>query len=305
MQTTSGILTLAMCLIIQAASYGQDYASPAGDDESPSFLQLNEALISSGGLLEYIPAAGQREFAKLAPGSSILARDISRFSQFPGVYVGGNAVSLQAGFSIRRADGSGYHPGRTLRLGFHYFSQQRYGYSSFNTVTTPWDTLTSSQTGDQFLVDSAFTETYTFQHWVDHMRLDAALVFRTVRESRWSWFGGVGMTFGPSLLSESFVERVTSRRTRIRDYGSGYDLVNTETDAESERENYTLNTVLGGSLYIPAGVDFRIGKQREFWKPIHLFYEVRPQILYTRIPELGNSARTGIQQAIGLRVRWK
>jgi hypothetical protein len=92
----------------------------------------------------------------------------------------------------------------------------------------------------------------------------------------------------------------------VRGTNPSYGLFgNGNLEVEAQQELYSLKTVIGGSVYLPAGVDFRIGKRREFWKPVHLFYEIRPQVLYTNIPELGSSLRGGIQQGFGIRVKWR
>lgn len=292
----------AACLI--TTLHAQDYVT--NEPKSVPLLFLNEAVLSTGTVIEKIPLGGMREFQLLAPGSEILTRDITQFSSHPGMLSFGNALSAQVGFSIRNKEKSGYHPGRTLRLGIHYFSQQRYSYYSSRSITSPWDTLTSSQTGEQVLIDSVHTQSYSFDYWVDHLRLDASMVFRTVRESRWSWFGGIGMTFGPSLLSESSVAYSSTKGTQTRGSSSNnWSFPPDDREIVTESENYTLKPVIGGSVYIPAGVDFRVGKKREFWKPVHIFYEIRPQVLFTSIPELDASLRAGIQQGLGIRVKWR
>jgi hypothetical protein len=291
----------AACLITTLNA--QDYLT--NEPKSLPLLFLNEAVLSTGTVIEKIPLGGMREFQLLAPGSEILARDITQFSSDPGMLSFGNALSAQVGFSIRNKEKSGYHPGRTLRLGIHYFSQQRYSYFSSRSVTTPWDTLTSAQTGEQILIDSVHTQSYSFDYWVDHLRLDASMIFRTVRESRWSWFGGIGMTFGPSLQSESSVQSISTRTVRTGNIQANHFYDPDGDDVTIENENFTLKTVIGGSVYIPAGVDFRVGKKREFWKPVHIFYEIRPQVIFTSIPELDPSFRAGIQQGFGIRVKWR
>ncbi|MFN8699716.1 MAG: hypothetical protein ACK500_06750 [Flavobacteriales bacterium] len=296
-----------LCLIgLSFTSTAQDYVSGEPLPDNLPLFQINEALLSSGAVFEKIPQGGMREFRLLAPGSEILKDDITRFSSTPSVGSFGNAFTAQIGLSIRNKEKTGYHPGRTLRLGINYFSQNRYSFYSTRTITSPWDTLASAQTGEQVIVDSTYMESYFFDYWVDHLRLDAALIFSTVKESRWSWFGGLGMTFGPSLISETSVTYSESRGTKVRGTNPSYGLFgNGNLEVEAQQELYSLKTVIGGSVYLPAGVDFRIGKRREFWKPVHLFYEIRPQVLYTNIPELGSSLRGGIQQGFGIRVKWR
>lgn len=50
------------------------------------------------------------------------------------------------------------------------------------------------------------------------------------------------------------------------------------------------------------GVDFRLGKNKEFWKKLHLVYELRPGINMVSVPELRTFATASIQQGLALRV---
>jgi hypothetical protein len=56
------------------------------------------------------------------------------------------------------------------------------------------------------------------------------------------------------------------------------------------------------SAYVPLGIDFRIGKKREFWNRLHLFGEFRPSLNYAKIPELRRVLNPGITQSFGLKV---
>jgi hypothetical protein len=47
-----------------------------------------------------------------------------------------------------------------------------------------------------------------------------------------------------------------------------------------------------------------LGKKKEFWKRTHLFYELRPGINITSIPELGTITNSSNQHGLGLRVTW-
>jgi hypothetical protein len=57
--------------------------------------------------------------------------------------------------------------------------------------------------------------------------------------------------------------------------------------------------------YLPLGVDFRIGNKRDFWKRIHLFYEARPSINMTAIPELRTITNASIFHGLGVKVKWE
>ncbi|HPS71758.1 MAG TPA: hypothetical protein PLM70_05865 [Bacteroidales bacterium] len=81
-------------------------------------------------------------------------------------------------------------------------------------------------------------------------------------------------------------------------YNNFYD----NYDGTSESEMINNNNNFGFSAYIPLGVDFRIGKKRDFWKRIHLFYELRPNINVTYIPNLRSITNTSINHGIGCKI---
>jgi hypothetical protein len=56
------------------------------------------------------------------------------------------------------------------------------------------------------------------------------------------------------------------------------------------------------SIFIPMGVDFRMGKNREFWKRLHLYYEMKPSITYTAIPELKRITTVNLINSFGIKV---
>jgi len=49
-------------------------------------------------------------------------------------------------------------------------------------------------------------------------------------------------------------------------------------------------------------VDFRIGKKRQFWMPVHLFYEMQPTLRLNHVPEVGMISHLPLAQNFGLRV---
>ena len=82
---------------------------------------------------------------------------------------------------------------------------------------------------------------------------------------------------------------------------SSYNYISSKSEYETEL--IKLKPQMGCSVYVPMGVDFCLGKKREFFKRLHLFGETKPCLNYTRISELKrNSITAGIKGGIGLRV---
>jgi hypothetical protein len=52
------------------------------------------------------------------------------------------------------------------------------------------------------------------------------------------------------------------------------------------------------------GLDFRLGKKREFLNRLHLFVETRPSMTITTIPSLKTLLTPNITSSFGLRIVW-
>ena len=52
-------------------------------------------------------------------------------------------------------------------------------------------------------------------------------------------------------------------------------------------------------------IDFQVGKKREFWKPIHLYAELRPGVNINQIAGMGTSFSAGNFSNLGLRFQFK
>jgi len=170
-----------------------------------------------------------------------------------------------------------------------------------------YDSLTSGQTGQKVFLDSVTSNLYGMYYNSDQLRLDASIIFRTNPEARWSLFTGVGFNVGFSINSNTDVYYSKFNDTEIRrevgsrtfsSFSSNYS----ENNGKSER--FINKTNIAFSTFIPMGIDFRIGKTSEFWKRIHLFYEARPGINVTLIPELHTLTNVSLQQGIGLKFLW-
>jgi hypothetical protein len=195
-------------------------------------------------------------------------------------------------------------PNATLRVGLMHINQgNALSTGGSYTETFRVDTLTSSQSGEQFYVDSFSTHSYNATYSQKQLRLDAALIFRYKAEKRWSFYGGIGVNFGLSYNG------VTHVRYNISPYGNSYpfglfnDIM--YSNGTHEHESFENKGGFGFGVYAPLGIDFQVGKKREFWKPIHLYMELRPGFNVNQIAGLGTSFGAGNFSNIGLRFHIK
>lgn len=263
-------------------------------------VQIKEVYLQSGAFFGQSNGT-LSDFQTLAPQSSILQQDLSAYQAYPQMVFNmpGQSQSLSLGLSLPKM------PKATLRLGIMHLSQNNaLSIGGSYTETFTIDTLTSSQTGEQFLVDSMSTHSYNANYSQEQLRLDAALLFRFNEQKRWSFYGGIGANFGLSYNTNTTVHQRTSPYGN--DYGFG--LLNDIFlgDAGTHvTERFENKGGFGMSIYAPLGIDFQVGKKRDFWKPIHLYAELRPGVNINQIAGLGTSFSAGNFSNLGLRFKFK
>ena len=75
-------------------------------------------------------------------------------------------------------------------------------------------------------------------------------------------------------------------------------------DGDHYTESANNENVIVFNAYIPLGVGFRISNNHEIFKHMHLFYEIRPSVHVTSVPELRTFTNPAIQHGIGVKVQW-
>jgi hypothetical protein len=208
--------------------------------------------------------------------------------QTPGMNMS-SSYSLQLGLQCAKM------PKVLYRVGITHVSNAgvRSAFGSYS-QTFPYDTLTSSQTGEQIFIDSNNTKYYNMNHSNQQIRLDGAMIFRMFPDKRWSLHTGLGASIGMSYQSSTEISFWESSSVSSGDYYYSQNV---------QRESYKNKNALGASLYIPFGVDFGIGKKREFWMPFHVYAETRPSLNINSINGIGASFSPGMSSAVGLRVK--
>jgi hypothetical protein len=244
------------------------------------------------------------DFRMLAPNSVFLNQDLSGYDEYS--WYGSSAMAmyhLSLGISFRDGKTKTIGPNPQLRLGASYISDVSKLGRLGKIETWAWDTLTSTQTGETYIIDSVVSDRYTMHYSSDRLRLDASLIWRTDPEDRWSLFAGVNVAVGLSInaattISHS-VERYTAPHPESNDPWSHYSFSGYYV---SSTESFHHQSSIGYSALVPLGIDWRVGKRIPLLKKIHLFYELRPGIHFLALPELTTLRGFGAQQLCGLRV---
>jgi hypothetical protein len=270
--------------------------------------QFSEISILPGVHNTYSEGATASDFLKLAPQSTVLQNELSGFqSSTFGTYYGNSAFAISLGMPLRKEKEEGKKSRAILRLGFTFLNTSGLSAYYSKQSTTRIDTLVSSQSGQLSFVDSVRSQNYSMNYNTQQLRLDASIVFRWNDEKRWSLYAGAGLSAGFSLNSTTNIYYYEINSVRVR-VPSG-NVSNTESPFTVEQQNgytetFRNKTSYGAMLYIPLGIDFRLGKEKEFWKLLHLFYEIRPSADVTVVPELGGFATASFMHGIGLRAAW-
>lgn len=107
--------------------------------------------------------------------------------------------TVLVGLQFSNKEKTMYKSNPLLRLGFTYSSGTNLMGGSFKEDRIPFDTLTSSQTGQTAFIDSINTQGYNMNYRSEQLRFDGSIIFRTNPEARWSLFTGIGITAGISI----------------------------------------------------------------------------------------------------------
>lgn len=248
------------------------------------------------------------DFNALAPNSQLLPDNYNDYDTHGGTDFGGGATSsILLGIKFLNKEGNAYKANPILRVGLTYkLGSTMWGYAS-KEISTPYDTLISQSTGELFPVDSVTTIGYQMDYMSQQIKLDVAAIFRTDPKARWSLFSGFGASFGTTINArtqihrseENSINQFQNEETNSKD--AYYGLWSYE-DVESEQFNN--KNYLVYSAYIPVGLDFRIANKHEFWKKLHLFYEIQSTLNITPIPELRTLNNVAFQHGMGVKLHW-
>lgn len=303
---TSNLLSAVILVTVSFSVFGQE--------QQPKTLKriiIHDLYIQAGLFSERNTNGALTDFKTLAPQSVLLNNNLTDYSQSGGFSLTSNTTfSAMLGLQFSDKQKTAYKTNPLLRLGISYFSGTSLTVSLYKVDRKTYDTLRSAQTGQTVYLDSVTTKSYGMNYSSEQLRFDGSLIFRTNPEARWSLFAGIGITAGLSInaytdIYYSKFDRIETRYPNGNNSSSYYFSSYYYSGTDNHKtEKYRNKNNFGLSTYIPMGIDFRIGKKREFWKRTHLFYELRPGINITSIPELRTITNASIQHGFGLRVSW-
>lgn len=247
---------------------------------------------------------------KLTNGEHGLSESIiSSLNQSPNYYglFGPFNIGLNAnvGLSMLNKETDTYRNNMILRLGIQAHISHISGDFGYQEQRYRLDTLSSAIDGGELYIDSLFVHTTNIVQEANMLNLDVAVIFQTDREKQWSIYGGGGLLLGVSVNASTIInEQLYSRYEYSGKYAQNEVNSFSILDWKNNYSRFDNKMNLNGILYLPLGVDMRLGNHKDFWKRLHLFYEFRPELGFHYAPETGSISEFRFSQGLGLTVRF-
>jgi hypothetical protein len=257
-------------------------------------VSIHNVYLLNGSNYMTAPFEDPSVFQGMASESQILAQDLTGFTSsvlYPGMSGENSTTSLLIGLSFKDREN------QILRLGINHRIGMYAHTNLSKTTKTPYDTLTSSQTGEQYFVDSIETTYIQGDAHSEYLGIEASMIFQTADEYRWSFFGGFGIGLGIAFNNEIRINEFNYN------YASGFQSSYYESNSQRS-EIFKADSYLSSTLFFPLGIDFRIGKNRPFWQRVHLLLELRPSLTVASIPEYTTVVNPAMNGNVGLRINW-
>jgi hypothetical protein len=248
------------------------------------------------------------DFIKLAPNSAMLNNDFTGFlfsDNYNGPPNSNTAFNINMGFLFYNCEKKEFKANPKLNVGLAYNKSNYLSFYSSKEEIYRFDTLSSASSSYEVYMDTVVNASYEMSYYFEQLGINSSLIFATNPESRWSIYAGVGVTAAVSLKSNTDISYYSSSAIVSTIPASNYSSARTVRNSiKSDYSNEFTPTKTNVSFfgYIPLGLDFRIGKKKEFWKKMHLAIELQPGIVVDCIPELGNKTYGMLKSGFGLRV---
>ncbi len=290
------VITAIACLVI-TCTFSQNEGKAPDNKPAKCPMEINDAGFSLSVFSQKTPFGTFTDFQMLNPKSVLLSGNMQGYTMSKGAgSIGGPAFGASIGIGAADKDNTDNKSTTQLRIGIS-FSGLNMSNSLTKTDRVPFDTLTSSQTGQTIYSDSVTYHNYSMIYTSQQVRFDVSFIYRTNPAARWSVYGGLGLEGGESIIAYTDID--------YNEYSSitpSSGLSTVDNTDKSSTERIVNKNNYGYAAYLPLGIDFRVGTKREFFKQFHISLETRPFVNYINIPELGTTGGLGVKVGLGLRV---
>lgn len=241
------------------------------------------------------------EYRTVLPESPILNKDLSHLNQSKFTYFNSSPLfHINYGFRLSQNEKTEVR----LRVGISYRNYTSDNSAFYFQNSSSFDTLTSSQTGEETYVDSSYSESLFIDYYGEQIGLDVSYLVALNPNGRWSFYTGIGVEAGMSFNNRLDMSHSSYWNTSINEQFY-IPFSNDFNQNFRDFETYKQDNTFYGRVYAPIGLDFRLSKKHEFWKRVHLFTELRPML------EFKNNALKEVQfnpgfgwSTLGLRVQF-
>lgn len=269
----------------------------ATEDSTKS--RITEAYLLGGSFSSESSVITLSQYQSLNPDSKILQDNFNGFRATPITKFNSSTLFyMGVGYNLKKGS---FNP--TLRAGLAIGSGNTIEGGFNKNITQTIDTLVSPRTGATAYVDSTYTENYSFSTRSDIVQLDISCIWRTRNPNRITLFGGIGIFAGTSFNVYSTISHSSNHYIKSPDktYSDNHS-INDNYKIESETFKNKNHSTYG--LYIPFGLDIKLGKTSSFWKHFHLVFEGRMRLQKYSFGGLGSEMSTPFNGMSGIRYRF-
>lgn len=285
--------------IVMAALVFASVAAVNAQENTNSGFQIKSASIQFGLSSGSTAPISLTDFQKLAPNSDFKESDLFGFERQNYSYESAG-TSFSLNLIIAKPQNEKLAKlNAEFRLGLSFQQADVFTLNYNRTEEFRVDTLISQRNGEQLFVDSIYSQNYDLAYNQRHVMIDADVTVSTNPNKRWKFYGGIGFSLGVSVAPQTTISyNASSSLDRNVNFDEIYQ---PGFDSEFDYESFGNDAGFFGRVYVPLGLDFRIGKRKETLKKYHLFLESRPSLTFQSVPELNAVTTTSSVTGFGFR----
>ncbi|MEZ4740035.1 MAG: hypothetical protein R2818_11920 [Flavobacteriales bacterium] len=286
---------LCACTVLGMASFAQ---SGTGEAVRPL---VGDAYVIGGAVYSASVPLGLADWKAVLPDSRLLQKvdpnapgaDYNYY--LPEYQSATGMFEMGVGLDLGRKRPQQAKVRQQLRISATYVGADELTDAWRRSLTGPYDTLVSQQTGEEILFDTTWSERTVVSARFSRIGIAATYLLIGNNASRWKWNIGAGGSLGTTLNVQGNVDRFAGSGNRPYDqYYYGVQLV--------ESESFRIGSSIWGSVHGVFGLDYRLSKAHPFWSTLNLHYELRPAIQFGSVPGADGYAYGTVQQLFGLRI---
>lgn len=192
-------------------------------------------------------------------------------------------------------------PNRKLRLGIAGGMSEVGNLNYDKSWHTTGDSIYNSTGAPIGYVDSLHTSSYNAHYRGNFFRVDGSMVWSTDEVKRFSFYTGAGLTLGTLFNAKTTVNHWENVNARYN-YSDGTHSGNIGySNHVRESESFASKGGFYSSIYLPIGLNLRLGKTNPFWSHASIYTEWRPSVVFQSYAGTGFKTLFGVSHTWGFR----